>query len=252
MTKCTSCRVRRLECNQSLTCSECENAGRECIRGYNIRFRHLAFDGISKNATRTDYSKHEFFFDEQQTWVATNERVEFIPENDHFSSDSPAGETTGNIFKGVVSDGEAQHAVITPQQTTTKTPVASNADSPDYLTPFEERFKKTPSMGRPQKESVPMAYSLVDESLSEETLGPDSRVSYPQTPSVTTELALPLRNLQEGRLLQHFVTFLAPWVCINILPALCILADSIQSLTLAIVRGTLAKSQPAWQPLALS
>ena len=251
MTKCTSCRVRHLKCDQSPTCSECENAGRKCVRGYNIRFRHLAFDGTSKNATRADYSKHEFFFDEEQTWVDANEKVEFVPESDDYSSDSVAGEMTGNIFEGFISDVEGQHAVTATYHTTSNTPAAFNADSPDYMTSSGGRLQKSPPIGSSQKESDPLTYPLVDESLSGETLRPDSRVSYPQTPSVAPQLAWPLKNLHEGKLLQHFVTFLAPWVCTNSIPSLWILTDSIQSLTLAIVRGTLAKLQSVWQLLAL-
>ena len=48
------------------TCSPCRLAGRDCVRGYNVRFRNLVCP--AKESTRSDYGKYEFFFDSNQEW----------------------------------------------------------------------------------------------------------------------------------------------------------------------------------------
>ena len=57
--------------------------------------------------------------------------------------------------------------------------------------------------------------SLAEDSWAGETTLSGSRTSYPQTPRLTEDSELPLKNLREGRLLQYYVTHLAPWVRTN-------------------------------------
>ncbi|TKA51016.1 hypothetical protein B0A55_13008 [Friedmanniomyces simplex] len=60
---------------QRPACTRCEKAGIECVRGYNIRFRHG--NGSEKNAGP---AKSEFDFSEAQPWVNTQRNLTFLDE----------------------------------------------------------------------------------------------------------------------------------------------------------------------------
>ena len=206
MTKCTACRVRHLTCDQNSVCSECAKGGRECIRGYNLRFRHLACP--SETPSRADYSKYEFFFDGGQTWVDTNAKVEFVPEEDELSISSPTEGLTRDNGADSIVGFEHQSSLPTTYQTPGEHPSTPIGDPPDYLDDGD-----TSGQAPLSKLDILANQSLVEASLSGETLHDESRMSYPQTPATAVDSVWPLRNLQEGRLLQHFITHLAPWVC---------------------------------------
>lgn len=206
MTKCTACRVRHLTCDQNPVCSECASGNRECIRGYNLRFRHLACP--STKPSRADYSKYEFFFDHGQTWVDIHSEIEFMLEHDDswnvFSQETRArgSGVTSSINPDQQCNDPAAHPTASEQSS------APAGEPPDLLDECET-FSQTPL----NKLEVLANLSSVDASLSGETLRTASTIPYPQPPLMAGDMVWPLRNLQEGRLLQHFVTHLAPWVC---------------------------------------
>ena len=86
MTKCASCRVRNLSCDALPICNECTKSGRECSR-LNVRFKHLVCP--SKEHNRADYSKYEFFFSGEQTWVDIEGKTEFVDSTIKGTVDTP-------------------------------------------------------------------------------------------------------------------------------------------------------------------
>ncbi|KAI7573411.1 hypothetical protein KC343_g23631, partial [Hortaea werneckii] len=65
-----NCRVRHLKCDeQRPSCTRCEKAGIECVRGYNIRFRHGANPSIASKGSGP--AKSDLDFSKTQPWVKT-------------------------------------------------------------------------------------------------------------------------------------------------------------------------------------
>lgn len=208
MTKCTSCRVRHLTCDQNLICTECAKGDRECNRGYNLRFRHLTCP--AGKPSRADYSRYEFFFDSGQTWLNPNANVEFVLEDGVLPSFSPGEE--------LARDNETESRTHSAHQATHLDLSHAPSEQPSALiNDSRECFDAGDAYrsGSLSKLDILADQSLAEASLIGETLRGESRMSYPQTPAAAIDPPWPLRSLQEGRLLQHFVTHLAPWVCIS-------------------------------------
>lgn len=216
MTKCASCRVRHLNCDTSSICTECKKSGRECVR-LNVRFRHLVCP--SQRVTRADYSKYEFFFDSEQTWTDTNGKLEFVAENDDSASVSPTDELDENVSDAVGLDVESRLAMVNqPFATfehgaTSHTPPVQGSvlddDPPNYLSTSEQIPHDPPGKVHLDDVSKMQAHSLREESHPGDRLISDTSELY-------AGRVVPIQNLQEGKLLQHFVTHLAPWVCTKV------------------------------------
>lgn len=219
MTKCAGCRVRHLNCDTNSICTECEKSGRECVR-LNVRFRHLVCP--SETITRADYSKYEFFFDGEQTWIDTNGKVEFVADSDISAYASPTHELESNVFDAVSLNTESRLALAeqpssrfsvgsTPRTSTVQASVPDD-DPPDYLA----ALKHMPH--DPARKVLLENASKLPVQLSREASQPSATsVFYIGSVLPAPGLAGPLESLQEGKLLQHFVTHLAPWVCIDFL-----------------------------------
>lgn len=226
MTKCASCRVRHLNCNthpRYPTCTECEKSGRECVR-LNIRFRYLVCP--SKKTTCPDYSKYEFFFDGEQTWIGTNGKLEFVAGNDISADPSPTKELQHTVFDAVDLNTEPGLALVEQPSSTSALGLASHNstvqvpvlddDPPDYLAALENVPHGPPGnivlddASKKPAHLLRKAYQL-GEKLPAETSSPYLGGVLPPL-----EVAQPLRSLQEGKLFQHFITNLAPWVCTNV------------------------------------
>ena len=215
MTKCASCRVRHLNCDTSPTCTECKKNGRDCLR-LNVRFRHLVCP--SQRATPADYSKYEFFFDNEQTWTDINGNLEFVVENDSSASVSPMDELD-QISDVIGVNTEPRPALLEqPFPTfelgsTSHTPTIHASvlgdDLSDYMPVFEQASSGPPGKDYLGDASAMPAHSLREASQPGEKLPSDTSVSH-------LRRVLPVQSLQEGKLLQHFVTHLAPWVCTNV------------------------------------
>ncbi|KAI5370836.1 putative zn(2)-C6 fungal-type DNA-binding domain, fungal transcription factor [Septoria linicola] len=76
-TGCQNCRLRHLKCDDKRpSCARCSKAGIECVRGYNIRFRHGANPSIKdSSATKTNCD-----FSKSQQWVKTARTLTFLDE----------------------------------------------------------------------------------------------------------------------------------------------------------------------------
>lgn len=191
MTTCAGCRVRHLECDTTSPCTECEKAGRECVR-LNVRFRNLVCPGIAG----VDSSKYDFFFDGEQPWVDIERKLEFVVDTD--------GETGAETL---FMDGQGAPSMhhLTPDPTVHLS--IPNDDPPEYTTIVDH---DTPldnhSLG--EEPDIP-AYSLMGN--GEKSIVATSRTS-PESMAPTKELGWPLKSLRDGKLLQHFITHLAPWV----------------------------------------
>ena len=109
MTKCAGCRVQDLNCDTHPTCIECEKSGRECVP-FNIRFRHLVCP--SERITRADYSKHQIFFNGEQTWIDANGKLEFVARSDSSADTSPTNELENNIFDAASLNAEPWPALV--------------------------------------------------------------------------------------------------------------------------------------------
>ena len=219
MTICAGCRVRHLICDTNSVCIECQKSGRECVR-LNVRFRHLVCP--SETITRADYSKYEFFFDGQQTWIDTNGKLEFVAESDSSTHASPTHEPERNLFDAVSLNAESRSAqteqpslrfmVGSTSHTPTVQASVPDEDPPDYLA----ALKQVPH-NRPRKEVLDSASKLPSQPSREASQFSATSVSYIESMLPAPQLAGPLQSLQEGKLLQHFVTHLAPWVCTDFL-----------------------------------
>lgn len=215
MTRCAGCRVRHLNCDPHSICTECEKSGRECVR-LNVRFRHLVCP--SETITREDYSKYEFFFDGQQTWIDTTGKVEFVTESDSSTHTSPAQNLESNVID-TVSLGAEPRAILT-EQPPSKFMVGSNShtptlqasipddDPPDYLAATKHVSHNPSGKVFLTNASNFLVQSSKETSRPSATNGSDIESVLP-----VPGLAGPLKSLHEGKLLQHFVIHLAPWVC---------------------------------------
>lgn len=215
MTKCAGCRVRHLNCDAKSICTECEKSDRECVR-LNVRFRHLVCP--SETITRADYSKYEFFFDGQQTWIDTSGKIEFVAGSDSSIYASPTHEQESNVFDAVSLNIEPHPALA--EQPSSSFMVGSTSHTPKIQTPIPD--DDPPDYSAAMRHAPPkLSGKVFLDNASKFSVQSSREVS---RPSATTgsdiesvlqapKLAGPLESLQEGKLLQNFVTHLAPWVC---------------------------------------
>lgn len=175
----------------------------------------------SPNVTRTDYGKYEFFFDREQTWVDTNGRLEFVCGSDGSADPWPTDELEPRVYDAV---GDSRSALVellpstfVLESTSHTLPVQASIrdnDQSDYLESLEKMPHDPPSSVSYEGTSETLAHSSKEQ--PGEKLPSDTSVSYSEMVLSTPEPAWPLNSLQEGKLLQHFVTHLAPWVCTNV------------------------------------
>lgn len=229
MTKCAGCRVRHLKCDTLSTCIECEKSGRECVR-LNVRFRHLVCP--SARTTRADYCKYEFFFDGEQTWIDTNGKIEFIAESETSLETSPTDDLESHVFDAI---GRAVESRQGPEeQPSSAFLLGSNShrqpvqapmlddDVPQYMATLERAPHDPPDKVLLDEASKKAAYPSREASEPGEKPPSNTNVIRSERMLPALELAQPFKSLQEGKLLQHFVTHLAPWVCTNVLITLWI------------------------------
>ena len=224
MTKCAGCRVRHLNCDAYSVCTQCKKSGRECVR-LNVRFRHLVCP--LEKISRADYSKYEFFFDAEQTWVDTNGNIEFVVESDSSAYASPMDELGNNVFVTVGQNVEPRPALVEQAsspfrfKSTSPNPTVQASvlddDPPGYLAALQQRPHDPPGNGLPDHALEIPAHLLRETSRPGEESPSSTRVYYQERLPPAPEPAWPLKTLQEGKLLQHFITHLAPWVCTNVL-----------------------------------
>ncbi|EKG17942.1 hypothetical protein MPH_04799 [Macrophomina phaseolina MS6] len=79
-TGCQSCRVRHLKCDeQRPSCTRCAKSGIECVRGYNIRFRHSLNPSVA-NLKEFGLGKCEYDFAKNQPWCKTTHNLSYVDE----------------------------------------------------------------------------------------------------------------------------------------------------------------------------
>lgn len=234
MTKCTPCRVRHLTCDQNIVCSECSKSNRECLRGYNLRFRYLTCPSIKPS--RADFGKYEFFFDGEQTWVKSNRdngKIEFVLEGDEEVSEVGT-EEVDIIDEDRVSGSNVGHDA-------SRNPSAQEVDASSHLASLEPLGSSVWS-----KLDILAEQSLAEAASSGIGLSGRSRFMELQTPPVPRDASVwPVTNLRECRLLQHFIVHLAPWV--SLIHEIFDLSPlTITSSTSATRSGISADTYPAW------
>ncbi|KAI7537251.1 hypothetical protein KC317_g18148, partial [Hortaea werneckii] len=75
----------KLPCDeQRPSCTRCEKAGIECVRGYNIRFRHGANPSIASKGSGP--AKSDLDFSKTQPWVKTARNLTFLDETQELIS----------------------------------------------------------------------------------------------------------------------------------------------------------------------
>ncbi|CAD6589562.1 MAG: hypothetical protein ASARMPRED_004128 [Alectoria sarmentosa] len=218
MTKCAGCRVRHLNCDTYSTCAECEKGGRECVR-LNVRFRHLVCP--SERITRADYSKYEFFFDGEQTWIDTKGNLEFVGGSNSSVNASPTEEPENTVFGAAGLEAKPRLALMEQPSSTCMPGPTSNSsevqasvldnDTPNYLAALDQMSHDPPDNVFVNNISRVHVHSIREISHPGEKLPFDTSLSYSGRELPIPELAWPLKSLQEGMLFQHFVTHLAPW-----------------------------------------
>ena len=218
--KCAGCRVRHLNCDTRSTCTACEKSGRECLR-LNVRFRHLVCP--SKRVTRADFTKYDFFFDSEQTWVDTNHRLEFVAGSDISAHPSPTSILEDDRCHAEGPNGGSETSLLQQPPSvsffgsTPHTPTAL-AFTPDdepqnYLTAPAQVSRDPPGSVATADASDILSHDLRTASqLAEKQPFKKSLFSLERVLS-EPELHHPLQSLQEGKLLQHWIAHLAPWVC---------------------------------------
>ena len=222
MTKCAGCRVRHLNCDTYSICTECEKGGRECIR-INVRFRHLVCP--SERITRADYSKYEFFFDAEQTWIDTIGNLEFVGASNSSADASPTDEPENTVLDAAGLNAKPQPTLVEqPSSTFMPGPTSYSSevqasgvdnDTPNYLAALDQVSHDPPDNVLVNNISRIHVHSSREVSHPGEKLPFDTSLSYSGRELPIPELAWPLKSLQEGMLFQHFVTHLAPWACTN-------------------------------------
>ncbi|KAM0721298.1 hypothetical protein Q7P37_003586 [Cladosporium fusiforme] len=66
-------------------CSRCNKAGIECVRGYNIRFKHGSNPSVA-NLKGSGLAKTEYDFSDSQPWVRTDRNLTFLDETPELNS----------------------------------------------------------------------------------------------------------------------------------------------------------------------
>ena len=175
----------------------------------NVRFRNLVCP--IGPLTSADQKKYDYYFDDEQTWIDTSGVLEFVAEDDLNDECSSTYRLENNESPGVSLDdltqpeaGEEQAASLildsVIETPTTRAP-ASDENPPDYSTASVQTPYDPP----------------VDDFAGK--LSTDNSMLHLGGALSTQHSAWPLENLHEGRLLQHFVTHIAPWVC-KVVPVL--------------------------------
>ena len=224
MTTCAGCRVRHLKCDTQSPCTECNKNGRECRR-LNVRFRNLVCP--SERITLADHSKYEFFFDNEQTWIETSTRLRFVDGDDSSDETSLSDKLEETVFDAMGSYVETQPPLLEKRSPTFKlrstfnTPINRTSDMDDDLSNAPTILEHIPSDSGEHitldSDSRTPFHSPRGSSQLIEHLSVDTRTSCLEDISRPRQLISPLKSLQEGKLFQHWINHLAPWVCMNLL-----------------------------------
>ncbi|KAI1673559.1 hypothetical protein L13192_00306 [Pyrenophora tritici-repentis] len=62
---------------------------------YKVRFRHGVFPDVESQATRADIKKYDYFFGDEQRWVGTPNKVDFVHESTLVADDSEGSGSAG-------------------------------------------------------------------------------------------------------------------------------------------------------------
>ncbi|CAF9925192.1 MAG: hypothetical protein ALECFALPRED_003083 [Alectoria fallacina] len=228
-----SLQQRQLQGDGKHTCSQCQSAGRVCIRGYNVRFRNLVCP--SSTVSPAEYTKYDFFFDVEQEWNIPKVKAEFVDENEAVVSAYGAEEshTSSSLVNVAPSSGD-QHSMgnrLLPDQrvaihTSPNYEDYNNIDQTDtakFKEPLKsavlpessldepDEMQQMPSthLERKRRERSPeLKFTTFQKSANFDTFRPLPRSHF----SSDAMSVWPLRSIEESRLLMHFVQNLGPWV----------------------------------------
>lgn len=187
----------------------------------NVRFRNLVCP--ADRTTHSDHKKYHFFFEDEQTWIDTSGKLEFIAEDDLGNEVLPSEQLERDPFKAVVKEGEFQPTLAERQSSTFNSetivdnpPVQTpglDDDLPDYLTASEPTPYDPPQDTLLDGGSKWSAHPMEEKYEHVEKGSANTGMAHVDSVLPTTQLEWPLESLHEAKLLQHFVTHLAPWVC---------------------------------------
>ena len=212
--------MRHLDCDTRSTCTACEKGGRECLR-LNVRFRNLVCP--SKRATRADLTKYDFFFDSEQTWVDTNQRLEFVGDSDVSAHNSPTNNLEDDRDHADGPNVESDTLLLeqpppvaffgSSPHTPTALAFTPEDDPPDYLTASAQVSRDLPGIVTTASASDISSHHLRITSQLTEKEPVNKSLSSSERGLAEPDLHRPLQSLQEGKLLQQWIAHLAPWVC---------------------------------------
>ena len=219
MTICAACRVRHLKCDSQSPCTDCKKNGRDCLR-VNVRFRNLVCP--SKRTTRADHNKYEFFFEEEQPWIDTQGHLKFVAEGDGDAENSPIAEPENYVFDAPIQNTELQLASL-KQSSPKSIPVSMTEDSalqasvmdndPSTIAKVLEcRFINPPEDALLSSIAGTPIRSPKESSQSSDQPPESTVIASLEKILPASQPRWPVKSLQEGKLFQHFITHLAPWV----------------------------------------
>lgn len=211
--------MRHLKCDTRSTCRACEKSGRECLR-LNVRFRHLVCP--SERVTRAHLTKYDFFFDSEQTWVDnTDQKLEFVVDSDPSAHNSLTSNLEDDRDHAEGPNVESDTPLLeqpppvsffgSSPHTPTALAFTPDDDPPDYLTASAQVSHDPPGNVPTASASDISSHHLRITSQLTEKEPVNKSLSSLERVLAEPELHRPLQSLQEGKLLQHWITHLAPW-----------------------------------------
>ncbi|KAA8904192.1 hypothetical protein FN846DRAFT_953207 [Sphaerosporella brunnea] len=202
-TGCTSCRVRHLKCDEARpVCRRCQRAGRECVRGYNVRFRYgTDLEAASAAAAASSSSKGaEFRFEADQVWIDTSGQVSFVDETRDVTRNYD-GSRGGS--GGAVEDEDPLSSP--PRPSSRAVAIESLLSSPTNSvvhSPTDDALPRELQIGMALE---PRRLQLSDILIRDEEEDQQDDHHHPR------QCIWPLTNVRDAEILRHYVTHLAQW-----------------------------------------
>ncbi|KAL7268427.1 hypothetical protein RUND412_008953, partial [Rhizina undulata] len=187
-------------------CKRCQRAGRECVRGYNVRFRYgtgiAARGGVGGSGGREggvlgNGSRAEYWFGEEQVWVETKGRLNFIDETPSLtasiwdSSPSPEPEPLADVDDSPAPDPDPASSPRTVRDTPLLSPPLLSPPqlSPPQLSPPQlspPLLSPSPQLGLPPQlgriPAISQTSNISSSPFSSGTSTHSSHNSYPLSP----------------------------------------------------------------------
>lgn len=229
-TGCRECRERHLKCvfkDGSEACQQCQAKRRECEKASSIRFRNVI------KSKKRDL----FRYREGQQWIDITGNVKFDAQN---GGEGATRQERLPAFDGDTNGSLHERAVITSPEEAAQQSLHILADAGAarcLAEPKPTAAQNSPDRSTPANLPTYLASHQSPASISEGRVG--QIVPLPSPFSTTPRLSLgssdvgspwiprssklykfspawPLHNIEEARLLSHYILKLSPWVCTEV------------------------------------